>query len=432
MQLASAPASIDAVSALRRGACPSLAAPMATGDGLLARFRPAAGELSVSELLAITGAAERFGNGRIEVTSRGNLQLRGIRHETVQPLEDAVLAALEIATGVPVETPPLAGLDPAERTDPRPLAMALREAIASEGLPERVSPKTSVIVDGAGALRLDHLSADLRFVAGETGWSLSFGNEVVAEGLTAAAAMDRALTGLRRMAAAGPMARARDLVDGKRDPRSGLPGRIVGRHQLADGTLALGLAFGFGGIDALALRAFLVEAAELGADRIRPGFAHTVLLIGLDAARAARLAEMAARHGLVSDPADPRLAMAACPGLGRCASSRIDTAGLAMAMAAGANELFDTGLFVHVSGCIKGCAHAAPAPLTFAGLDGGRCRLVVNGRAGDDGIAELDPAQVAPGLAKLARLFRDGRHAQETVSEWLARIERREIAAAFA
>jgi precorrin-3B synthase len=101
-------------------------------------------------------------------------------------------------------------------------------------------------------------------------------------------------------------------------------------------------------------------------------------------------------------------------------------------MAANGAELFESGLFVHVSGCSKGCAHAAPAPLAFAGLDGGRCRLVVNGRAGDNGIAELDPAQLAPGLAELARLFRDGRHAQETVSEWLARIEPSAIAAAFA
>ncbi len=432
MQVASAPTSIDAVSALRRGACPSLAAPMATGDGLLARFRPVNGEMSIAELLAITDAAERYGNGRIEVTSRGNLQLRGVRPETVQPLEDAVLAAMEIATGVPVETPPLAGLDPTERTDPRPLAMALRRAIAAEGLSERVSPKVSVIVDGAGALRLDHLAADLRLVATGNGWSLSFGGEEIAAGLSSDAVLEAALAGLRRLAAAGPMVRARDLVERKRDLKAAVPGGIVGRHGLTDGTLALGLAFGFGGVDAAVLRGFLAEAAELGAERIRPGFAHTLLLIGLDEARASLLARLAAHHGLVSDPADPRLAIAACPGIGRCASSRIDTAGLAAAMAAGTTELFDAGLFVHVSGCIKGCAHAARAPLAFAGLDGGRCRLVVDGRAGDGGIVELDPAHVVPGLAKLARLFRDGRHAQETVSEWLARIERSEIAAAFA
>ena len=145
MQLASASAPIDAVSALRRGACPSLAAPMATGDGLLARFRPVNGEMSVAELLAITDAAERFGNGRIEVTSRGNLQLRGVRPETVQPLEDAVLAAMEIATGVPIETPPLAGLDPTEQTDPRPLAMALRRTIAGHCQTSAIS--TSAVVN---------------------------------------------------------------------------------------------------------------------------------------------------------------------------------------------------------------------------------------------------------------------------------------------
>lgn len=432
MQPASAPALNDAVSALRRGACPSLSAPMPTGDGLLARFRPVAGELSVTALLAITDAAERFGNGRIEVTSRGNLQLRGIRPEAVPALEDAVLAAMEIATGVPVETPPLAGLDPTERADPRPLAVALRRAIADEGLSERVSPKVSVIVDGAGALRLDHLAADLRLVATRDGWSVAFGGEEIAAGLTSDAAVQAALAGLRRLAAAGPMVRARDLVERRRDLKAAAPGGIVGRHELTDGTLALGLAFGFGGIDATVLRGFLVEAASLGAEQIRPGFAHTLLLIGLDEAQAGQLAALAADHDLVSDAADPRLAIAACPGIGRCASSRIDTAGLAAAMPAGSSDLFDNGLFVHVSGCIKGCAHAAPAPLAFAGVDGGRCRLVINGRAGDNGAAELDPAQLAPGLAKLARLFRDGRHAQETVSEWLARIEQREIAAAFA
>lgn len=432
MQLASAAALNDAASALRRGACPSLAAPMATGDGLLARFRPADGEMRLAELLAIADAAARYGNGRIEVTTRGNLQLRGVRPETVQPLEDAVLAAMNIATGVPVETPPLAGLDPTERLDPRPLAAALRQTIAAEGLSGRVSPKVSVIVDGAGALRLDHLSADLRLVAADAGWSLAFGGEEVAAGLSAEAAVTAARDGLRRLAAAGAAARARDLVGRKPEAKAGGPGRIVGRHQLADGTLALGLAFGFGGVDAAVLRAFMREADALGVARIRPGFAHALLLIGLDDGQAMQLAGIAAQHGLVGDPADPRLAIAACPGLGRCASSRIDTAGLAAAMAAGAPELFGAGLFVHVSGCMKGCAHAAPAPLAIAGLDGGRCRLVVYGRAGDPSIAELDPAQLATGLATLARLFRDGRHAQETVSEWLARIERREIAAAFA
>src|SRR5690606_38990701 len=105
------------VPATRRGACPTLSTPMATGDGLLVRLRPAGGELSIAALQAIADAADRFGNGRIEVTSRGNLQLRGIRPDAVAALETAVLAALDIETGVPVELPPLAGLDPDELAD---------------------------------------------------------------------------------------------------------------------------------------------------------------------------------------------------------------------------------------------------------------------------------------------------------------------------
>ncbi|HXV30232.1 MAG TPA: precorrin-3B synthase, partial [Sinorhizobium sp.] len=59
---------------MRRGACPSLAKPMQTGDGLLARLRPAKGRMTPAELRTIATLAERFGNGILEVTARGNLQ----------------------------------------------------------------------------------------------------------------------------------------------------------------------------------------------------------------------------------------------------------------------------------------------------------------------------------------------------------------------
>jgi len=38
---------------LRRGACPTLKAPMQTGDGLLARLNPVAGGLSPKSLIGL-------------------------------------------------------------------------------------------------------------------------------------------------------------------------------------------------------------------------------------------------------------------------------------------------------------------------------------------------------------------------------------------
>ncbi|MFC6672991.1 cobalamin biosynthesis protein CobG [Marinobacterium aestuariivivens] len=61
-----------------RGWCPGAWRPMASGDGLLVRVRPYQGRLSRAQALALCDAAETFGNGLIDLSSRANLQLRGV------------------------------------------------------------------------------------------------------------------------------------------------------------------------------------------------------------------------------------------------------------------------------------------------------------------------------------------------------------------
>ena len=51
---------------------------MQTGDGLLVRLNPVASGLSPNTLIALCEAALRHGNGIVEVTARGNLQIRGL------------------------------------------------------------------------------------------------------------------------------------------------------------------------------------------------------------------------------------------------------------------------------------------------------------------------------------------------------------------
>ena len=81
--------------AMRRGACPTLAAPMLTGDGWLVRLAPAAG-LTAAQAAGLAAAAGRLGNGRIEVTGRGSVQVRGLTPETAGEL-GRVVEALGIA-----------------------------------------------------------------------------------------------------------------------------------------------------------------------------------------------------------------------------------------------------------------------------------------------------------------------------------------------
>ena len=72
---------------------------------------------------------------------------------------------------------------------------------------------------------------------------------------------------------------------------------------------------------------------------------------------------------------DPRLVAHACPGAPRCASACVETRGLAAALAARHPG-------IHVSGCDKGCALSAPAPLALVGR-AGLYDLVRDGRASD-------------------------------------------------
>ena len=69
---------------------------MLTGDGWLVRLTPASG-LTPAQLAGLARAAARLGNGLIEVTARGSLQMRGLT-----PASAAALAAAVAALGIAV------------------------------------------------------------------------------------------------------------------------------------------------------------------------------------------------------------------------------------------------------------------------------------------------------------------------------------------
>jgi precorrin-3B synthase len=134
---------------------------MATGDGLLVRFSPI-GTIPLDAFGSLCDAAKRYGNGIIEVTARGNIQVRGLSAATAPEFADAV-AALDISVGdgIPIVCNPLAGLDPEELIDANTVAADLRKALARSSLASRLSPKVSIAIDGGGAYQLD-VPADIR------------------------------------------------------------------------------------------------------------------------------------------------------------------------------------------------------------------------------------------------------------------------------
>ena len=113
---------------MRRGWCPGARRPMETGDGLLVRVHPPGGVLSAAQACSLADAAEVCGNGLLDVTARGNLQIRGVS-ETTHPAVLERLSAIGLLEDEAAEGPyrltltsPLAGIDPGARFDTAALA----------------------------------------------------------------------------------------------------------------------------------------------------------------------------------------------------------------------------------------------------------------------------------------------------------------------
>lgn len=434
------------VASMRRGVCPSLSRPMQTGDGLLVRLRPASGGLSPAELRAVARAAAAFGNGILEVTARGNLQIRGLKPETVEPLTQAVFATgMDLATGLAVETPPLSGIDRAELTDPRPLAARIRAAVLAEPVPLVLAAKLSLIVDGGGSFDLDGIVADIRLKAQASGeWLVTLGGTAATGRVAGLVADDAALLVvmdlLRQLHAIGPSARARDL-----DPHSlGLSAltantalnsapsirRPAGYHVLADGAPVAGLGLPFCQVKADALVAFADQAEALGVTDIRLAPEHGLLIAGLSPEGTRALLDAAAALGFRVRADDPANAIALCAGTAGCASAYYDTHALADLLIAQAPDLLDGSFDLHLSGCPKGCAHPAATLLAWVGASLGY-GLVVNGSASASPEAYIAANDVASAVQRLSALVRTEKEAGESARSCLTRLGAERVAAAL-
>ncbi|WP_332700419.1 precorrin-3B synthase [Devosia sp.] len=379
----------------RRGACPSLDMPMQTGDGLLARIRIAGGQLDPVRLEQLAVLGGTYGNGVIEITARGNLQVRGLTAALAPAFASAVRQVIDVETGLVVETPPLAGDDPLEFIDPRPLAASIKALAAP--FAHRLGPKVAVIVDGNGQIGLGALKADLRLVAvGPDIWLVSVGATLLG---TTRRPLDCAGVVLTALASLGLQGRATDLPLADLAPElddlvsSSAPVRQpvsspIGRFPMHRGK-ATGLGLPFGAMACESIAALADGAWRSGISAFRPGPHHSLIAIGGDGS----LIEEASQIGFITHPNDPRTRISACIGSDGCASGHIAARAVASRLA----PSLAPGSNLHVSGCQKGCAHPGRAEVTLIGRADGY-GLVIDGRAGDTPRAVLRADQLETAL----------------------------------
>lgn len=87
----------------RADRCPGVWRPWPAEDGLLVRLRLVGGRITRTELAALVAVAEEYGDGRVHLTGRANLQLRGLPGRDGAVAPEAV-AALQATGLLPVPT----------------------------------------------------------------------------------------------------------------------------------------------------------------------------------------------------------------------------------------------------------------------------------------------------------------------------------------
>lgn len=351
-----------------KGWCPGAHRPMMSGDGLVLRVRPFAGELSAEQVLGLCALAETYGNGMLDLTSRANLQIRGVSQSEFTE----VLTGLDSLNLIDVD-PAVEGhrnvLMPATwaRGD---LTHRLHNALLKT-LPQLpvLPEKMGFAIDTAGEACLTDGSADFRFECDEHGALLLRADGAdLGRRVTEADAMDALIelaAWFHRTGGIGNGRMARHL------PHVPLPKQWAvarPRAQIAEtvpGKTGFGLVLGapFGKMRTSDLRT-LMDSSGASALRLMLGRMFMVKDAQIDHA-----------PGFVTQ-LSRLMQVHACPGTPFCPQATVSTIQLAQSLAA------RTQGSVHVSGCAKGCAFPRSAKLTLVGRDG-QFDLVSGGRPWD-------------------------------------------------
>jgi sulfite reductase beta subunit-like hemoprotein len=341
-----------AICASRRDAdrCPGGIALHEAQDGALARIRVVGGRLGAGQLDALAACA-RFGNGLVELTSRANVQVRGLRADAaaslVPLLSDAELFASATHDRVRnILASPLAGRHPRSVATTDGVVGALDAGLCAAAELAVLPGRFLFAADDGSGLALEP-AADAALVAEDARrFRLVLAGERTTLGAEPADAPALALEAARAFLAlrAQRQWRISELDGGARAVARALGGDIeraagLRRERLEPGLLAQGAGgvavtalVPLGRLDVERLVALAAIVRSHGGE-LRIGAGRTVTLVDQRPDVAARLVPALTDMGLVMEPDSGWAGLSACAGAGRCARARLDVAAAAAARA---------------------------------------------------------------------------------------------------
>ncbi len=360
-------------------ACPGALQVHQAADGALVRIRLPGGMITAAQLAMLAGASTGLGSGTLELTARGNVQLRAITD--VASVAGLVTEAglLPSATHERVRNivaSPLSGRV-GGRADVRAWVAQLDAAICAEPRLAELGGRFWFSLDDGRAdvsgLRADagvHVAADgcaLLLAGRDTGVRLAVGDAVdalVSVGLRFAETRGNAwrVTELDNVAGLWPgVELAAPFPAVTRPP--------VGRIEQDDGRITLGAAVPLGVLPASVAECLAAIGAEVNAPLVITPW-RSVLICDLDDAVADAALRVLAPLGLVFDENSPWLNISACTGSPGCARSAADVR--ADAAHSLRTDSTDSAGHRHFVGCERACGRPPAGEVLLATGDGYR------------------------------------------------------------
>lgn len=389
-------------------ACPGALRLHAAADGMLARVRLPGGMLSGSQLRSLRELAAEFGDGALELTSRANLQLRGL-----DPGDATALAARLRSAGLLPSTTH----DNVRNIAAPPLPSGALRALVGELDRAILDDPVLPALPGKFLFAIGHvpLAADVaavpagelfgvRFAGHDTGLRVAAGR-VVPVLISAAHAFLAERAEQRGDGAAAW--RLRELSDGPARVSArvvaalGLtpvpvevavpveaaePGDLIGVVPQEDGLVAVAALVPLGRLGGVQLRV-LEEAGNLAVTPWRG-----VVVTDVPPPAAPVWADRLAGAGLAVTPGSPWSGVTACAGRPGCAKSLADVRADAVEAAR-----FVDGLPVHWAGCARACGSPAGPHVLAEATAGGY--VITRRSAGADTLVGTVPANDADGRA---------------------------------
>ncbi|WP_372789224.1 precorrin-3B synthase [Paraconexibacter sp.] len=353
--------------------CPGVLRPHAAADGLLVRVRPAAGRLDADALSALARAA-RLGNGIVELTSRANLQIRGLSEPVLTEVATALTASGLLRSRTHdrarnISAEPLVGRRPGSclgSVAVEAVIDALDDGICADpALADLPARFLYAVEDGdpVGAVP----GADVRLVATrDAGWHVVVGDRAlaaapadraVAGALDAARAFLREGLGAWRIAEVPGAAATIAAAIGADVPVERVvqaePEPSVGATEQADGRSAVAALAPLGRLPIPALDALATVSRT---HAVRVSAQRTVVVLDVPRDRVATIEDTLADAGLVLTPGSGWAGLTACAGTGACASALAD---VRAAAAARATQRGPGAPREHWAGCGRRCGQTA-------------------------------------------------------------------------